>query len=145
VEAFQDEFTRQFLDSTKEVKPGFYLFRSGTNGYTMLFPENAILSDKFYEVDQNHFETIGIGASFGENISYFMNLRYLNKASFPVYIMHQSILLTLAFFILPLMFPQWFSIIIINLLSVLITFGLYEIIKRTRYIGILLYMPKSSF
>ncbi|MBA4536363.1 hypothetical protein H1Z61_04200 [Bacillus aquiflavi] len=80
VEAFQDEFTRQFLDSTKEVKPGFYLFRSGTNGYTMLFPENAILSDKFYEVDQNHFETIGIGASFGENISYFMNLRYLNKA-----------------------------------------------------------------
>lgn len=67
-------------------------------------------------------------------------LRYLNKASFPVYIMHQTILLTLAFFILPLMFPQWFSIIIINLLSVLITFGLYEIIKRTRYIGILLGM-----
>ncbi|MDL4840514.1 hypothetical protein QQS35_08660, partial [Aquibacillus sp. LR5S19] len=39
--AFQDEFTREFMDSTEEVKDGYYLFRSKTDGYTMLFPENA--------------------------------------------------------------------------------------------------------
>ncbi|MBA4536362.1 hypothetical protein H1Z61_04195 [Bacillus aquiflavi] len=76
VEAFQDEFTRQFLDSTKEVKPGFYLFRSGTNGYTMLFPENAQLSDEFYGIHKKSFEKIDIGAPFGENISYYVNIWY---------------------------------------------------------------------
>lgn len=67
-------------------------------------------------------------------------LTYLNKASFPVYIMHQTILLALAFFILPLMLPAWLSILTVIVLSALITFALYEIIKRTKYIGILLGM-----
>ena len=67
-------------------------------------------------------------------------LIYLNKASFPVYIMHQTILLTLAFFILPLMLPAWITIITLIVLSFVITFALYEIIKRTKYIGILIGM-----
>ncbi|MBA4538861.1 hypothetical protein H1Z61_17615, partial [Bacillus aquiflavi] len=66
--------------STKEVKPGFYLFRSGTNGYTMLFPENAQLSDKFYGIHKKSFEKIYLGALIGENISYYANIRYLNKS-----------------------------------------------------------------
>ena len=65
-------------------------------------------------------------------------LKYLNKASFPVYIMHQTILLTLAFFILPLMLPEWITIIILVTFSFIITFILYEIVKRTKYVGILI-------
>lgn len=67
-------------------------------------------------------------------------LVYLNKACFPVYIMHQTILLVLAFFILPLMLPAWLSILTVIVSSILITFTLYEIIKRTKYIGILIGM-----
>lgn len=67
-------------------------------------------------------------------------LTYLNKASFPVYIMHQTILLTLAFIILPLMLPAWISITIIILVSFFITFALYEVIKRVKFVGILLGM-----
>ena len=65
-------------------------------------------------------------------------LVYLNKACFPIYIMHQTILLVLAFFILPLMLPTWLSILIVIVTSILITFTLYEVIRRTKYIGILI-------
>jgi hypothetical protein len=39
--AFQDEYTREFMASTKEVKDGYYLFKSKTGGYTMWFPKDA--------------------------------------------------------------------------------------------------------
>ncbi|UHA58891.1 hypothetical protein KDJ21_018965 [Metabacillus litoralis] len=40
--AFQDEFTRSLLDSPEEVKEGYYLFKSKTGGYSMLWPKNAV-------------------------------------------------------------------------------------------------------
>ncbi|MDL4842637.1 hypothetical protein [Aquibacillus rhizosphaerae] len=56
--AFQDEFTREFMDSTEEVKDGYYLFRSKTEGYTMLFPKNAVISKRSYERNKSPFESI---------------------------------------------------------------------------------------
>ncbi|WP_121661811.1 hypothetical protein [Metabacillus litoralis] len=57
--AFQDEFTRSLLDSPKEVKEGYYLFKSKTGGYSMLWPKNATTDGPpFYQRNKNGFEKI---------------------------------------------------------------------------------------
>ncbi|RFA33337.1 hypothetical protein CAI16_15095 [Virgibacillus dokdonensis] len=48
VRAFQDEFTRGFLQSTEETKPGYYPFLSGTGKYEMDFPEGGMISERAY-------------------------------------------------------------------------------------------------
>ena len=40
VPAFDDHFTRKFLNKDKKVASGFYEFKSKTGQYTMWFPEN---------------------------------------------------------------------------------------------------------
>ncbi|NPC94506.1 lipoprotein YvcA [Bacillus sp. WMMC1349] len=45
VPAFQDEKTREYMASTKEVEPGYYLLESKLKGFTMLFPEEAVYDD----------------------------------------------------------------------------------------------------
>ncbi|KPB04291.1 hypothetical protein AAV98_12875, partial [Bacillus sp. CHD6a] len=47
--AFQDEFTKDFLQSSEEVVEGHYLFKSRTDGYTVLFPVNASMDKAVYE------------------------------------------------------------------------------------------------
>lgn len=64
VMAFQDEFTRGFMGSTKEVEDGYYLFESGTGGYTMLYPEDARINHLTYERLDDYFEYMSYG---GEN------------------------------------------------------------------------------
>lgn len=67
-------------------------------------------------------------------------LDYLNKASFPVYILHQTILLVLAFYILQLELSAWISILLIISLSLGLTFIAYEISRRIKGMDILLGM-----
>ncbi|OHR73236.1 hypothetical protein HMPREF3291_20040 [Bacillus sp. HMSC76G11] len=54
-EAIIDEFTREFMASSKEVEEGYYTFQSKTKGYTMLFPENAKISSGDYEQIENSY------------------------------------------------------------------------------------------
>ena len=58
VPAFEDEFTREFLPSTEEVEEGYYLLKSKTGGYQMLFPENAKVSTFGYERNGEVFESL---------------------------------------------------------------------------------------
>ncbi len=39
--AFQDEKTREYMVSTKEEEPGYYLLESRLKGFRMLFPEDG--------------------------------------------------------------------------------------------------------
>lgn len=50
VPAFQDEFTRDFIQSTEPVKEGYYHFQSGSNSFTMNFPERMIVVDESYSL-----------------------------------------------------------------------------------------------
>jgi hypothetical protein len=78
--AFQDEFTRKFMVSPKEVKKGYYLFRSRTGGFTMLFPKDAKVNNGFYEKHDKYFESSVIaGVREHENILYTVDLIYENK------------------------------------------------------------------
>ncbi|MGD6817082.1 hypothetical protein ACQCVE_08455 [Metabacillus sp. 113a] len=60
--ALKDRFTKGYLTSNK-VKEGYYEFKSKTNGYTMLFPKDAVISDNFgNEKHGNKYESILYGA-----------------------------------------------------------------------------------
>jgi hypothetical protein len=77
--AFQDKFTREFMVSPKEVKEGYYLFKSKTGGYTMLYPKNAKMDRMFYEKHKKYYESIHLGGGRErENISNYMIVTYEN-------------------------------------------------------------------
>jgi len=61
--AFQDDFTREFMSSLDEVEEGYYLFESKTDGYTMMYPDNAKMDEIFYEMPGDNYEGIQYGES----------------------------------------------------------------------------------
>ena len=77
VVAFQDDFTREFMASTVEVEEGYYLFKSKTGGYTMLYPENAKMDEIYYEMPGEAFEAIQFGESKETNeFEYYVRAIY---------------------------------------------------------------------
>lgn len=84
VRAFQDEFTREFLQSTEETREGYYLFMSGTGAYKMDFPAGGIVSEKSYSINKKGFESFFIGVHQLERealISINYNSMYVNIES----------------------------------------------------------------
>ncbi|SHH15395.1 hypothetical protein [Virgibacillus chiguensis] len=77
VRAFQDEFTRGFLQSTEETRPGYYPFLSGTGKYEMDFPEGGIIGERGYFGDDKVYEGFsvhilsGVVGGAGITIFYF--------------------------------------------------------------------------
>ncbi|WP_024714159.1 hypothetical protein [Bacillus tequilensis] len=53
VPAFQDEKMREYMVSTKEAEPGYYLLESKLKGFRMLFPEDATYSSYLSSFDEN--------------------------------------------------------------------------------------------
>jgi len=74
---------------------------------------------------------IGYGRKYltkGEKV-----LDYLNKACFPVYILHQPVIVIIAYYLISnFELPIYLLILIILGSSVPITFGIYEILKRIK-------------
>src|SRR5699024_6675117 len=74
VQAFEDEFTRDFLQSTKETEEGFYPFLSGTGKYKMDFPAGGLIDDQSYSKRENGYEEVHISieddTGFGMDIIY---------------------------------------------------------------------------
>ena len=75
VEAFNDEFTRDFLQSVEETEEGFYPFLSGTGKYKMDFPAGGVIDDKMYTNRDNIHEDVPISieddTGFGMSVLYF--------------------------------------------------------------------------
>ncbi|MEK3806757.1 hypothetical protein MHB63_09480 [Bacillus sp. FSL H8-0547] len=81
-EAFQDEFTREFMKSTEETEEGYYTFESKTKGYTMLFPVNAKIASTAYDSQDDFFETYNFGESVDDkNLSRYITVTYEDKPS----------------------------------------------------------------
>ncbi|MEC5422978.1 hypothetical protein QGM71_05630 [Virgibacillus sp. C22-A2] len=66
VKAFEDEFTRRFLQSTEETRPGYYPFLSGTGKYKMDFPLDATIDEHGYALKDKEYEGLFIGVDAGE-------------------------------------------------------------------------------
>ena len=78
--AFNDDFTRGFMDSPKEVEDGYYLFRSKTNGYTMLFPKEGEIVEMNYDRNNEIYEQINFGIEYEkENSAVDVLLTYENR------------------------------------------------------------------
>ena len=74
---------------------------------------------------------IGYGRKYLTSAGKFLN--YLNKACFPVYILHQPVIVIVAYYLLNYYaLPMYLSILIILVSSVPITFGIYEIFRRIK-------------
>ncbi|WP_054711590.1 hypothetical protein [Bacillus sp. JCM 19041] len=77
VDAFQKEFSRQFMESIDEVEEGYYLMRSGIDAFTIYFPEDATLMENGYGYDGNHFEKLRFAyESEKENRGYTLDFQY---------------------------------------------------------------------
>ncbi|MTH55075.1 hypothetical protein GKZ89_16850 [Bacillus mangrovi] len=76
--AEKDSFTKGYLSSSKETEDGYHLFKSKTGGYTMLFPDDAVLSKEFNEQREASFESIVYGAE-RKNASIMADATYENK------------------------------------------------------------------
>ncbi|HLR68963.1 MAG TPA: hypothetical protein VK105_17905, partial [Virgibacillus sp.] len=74
VQAFEDEFTRDFLQSTEETEEGFYPFLSGTGKYKMDFPAGGLIDDKSYSKRKNGYEEVHI--SIEDNTGFGMDVHY---------------------------------------------------------------------
>lgn len=55
--AFEDEFTRQFLQSTEEVLPGYYPFLAKNRKFEMSFPKEGLMDSLNYRTKPN-FEAV---------------------------------------------------------------------------------------
>ncbi|WP_199792118.1 lipoprotein YvcA [Bacillus paralicheniformis] len=85
VPAFQDEKTREYMASTKEVEPGYYLLESKLKGFTMLFPEDGEYDDNlsslgkdeeiisFYSYDEK------TNVSLNASVEYYLNQSFINN------------------------------------------------------------------
>ncbi|WP_154655278.1 hypothetical protein [Pontibacillus halophilus] len=82
VPAFEDEFTRGFLTSTQETRPGYYSFLSKTEQFKMDFPRNGVIGEQSYSVEENNSEGIYIGMDNDDsNIRIF--LEYYGQGTEP--------------------------------------------------------------
>ena len=75
--AFEDEFTRSFLQSTEEVMPGYYPFLSGNGLFTMAFPKEGIINDRAYALKEKEAESISVSKyEEGSDIAANIQLNY---------------------------------------------------------------------
>lgn len=83
VPAFQDEKTREYMVSTKEEEPGYYLLESKLKGFRMLFPEDGEYLPDYSASNGENSESIGF-QSYNEksNILLDAQISYYNKSSF---------------------------------------------------------------
>ncbi|WP_190323006.1 lipoprotein YvcA [Bacillus swezeyi] len=85
VPAFQDEKTREYMASTKEVEPGYYLLESQLKGFTMLFPEDGEYDDNLSSLGKDE-EIISFysynektNVSLNASVEYYRNQSFINN------------------------------------------------------------------
>lgn len=60
VEAFQDEFTRSFLQSTEETRPDYYPFLSNTGAFEMDLYKESRVNERSYSLRRKGFEMLRV-------------------------------------------------------------------------------------
>jgi len=115
----------------------FFVFYTGVILYYYNLDKNMTIALKvLLSIMRNGIMITTIVAIIGFGRKYLNRggkvLDYLNKACFPVYILHQTIIVIVAYYLLNYTLPIYVSILIIIGSSILITFGIYEILRRIK-------------
>jgi hypothetical protein len=80
VTAFQDEKTREFMVSTNEEEPGYYLLEGKSKRFRMLFPENGQYMERISSYEGGNGETLGFeGYDESGNITFDIRMKYYNE------------------------------------------------------------------
>ncbi|CAN2248216.1 lipoprotein YvcA [Bacillus vallismortis] len=86
VPAFQDEKTREYMVSTKEEEPGYYVLESKLKGFRMLFPEEAKYLSRRSSLTGKHKESIGFNSydkdtnvMFDGHVTYYKEESFVNE------------------------------------------------------------------
>lgn len=81
---------------------------------------------------------------FGQTVLHFQNRvsRYFSRASYPIYIMHQTVLVIVGYRVLKFPIGMWGQCLLIVVASFIITILLYELVRRIPYVRILLGISK---
>jgi len=74
--AFQDDFTRQFIKSSKETETNYYTLQSKTNQYEMLFPKNGVIDEMGYSHQKNDYEYLLIGFKLSQDRENSLKVTY---------------------------------------------------------------------
>ena len=82
VPAFDDHFTRKFLNKDKKVGDGFYEFKSKTGQYSMWFPKEYQVLHKYREGYTRNGEYMKIGQPLILNPTKMINKRTLSRLNF---------------------------------------------------------------
>jgi peptidoglycan/LPS O-acetylase OafA/YrhL len=85
---------------------------------------------------------VGLGKRYLDRTS--KTERYLAEGSYPVYIIHQTVIVILAFYVVDFAVPLGAQWVILLVLAVLGTFALYEIARRVGVLRFLLGMRQRS-
>lgn len=88
------------------------------------------------------FALIGIGNSYLNKKSKLLS--YLSSASYPIYIIHLLIVTAVGYLVIPLPLLPIGKVLLIISISYILCFFLYELLRRTRYIGILFGIPMKK-
>lgn len=110
--------------------PLFLFLASKWAGLPDFAPESILLA---FIRDLALWLTLIVILGYGKKYFNFNSrwLNYMNEAAFPVYIIHQTVLLIIGFFVLRFNFGIMPEFILITLLSFLCCFGIYEFIIRS--------------
>ncbi|MDP4089375.1 MAG: acyltransferase [Bacillota bacterium] len=134
-----DKYKRSFLIITLVLIPiGLLYFYNAAELKLGLLSEIAQALIKDAIMSSAIVSIIGYGREYlnrGDSV-----LKYLNKACFPVYILHQTVVVITAYFVLHMNLIIYVSIILIVVVSVIITFTAYEICRRIKFLRVLLGM-----
>ena len=77
--AFQDEFTREFLQSAEETRPGYYPFLSKTGKYKMDFPAGGLIDNLGYTIKKSNFEFLDVGITYNDQTGANLTLTYYHE------------------------------------------------------------------
>jgi peptidoglycan/LPS O-acetylase OafA/YrhL len=110
------------------------------------------LVDQYSMVSNDYSAVIGIGRLFvpwlilvalmgyGKKFLDFTNrfLRYVRQASYPIYIMHQTVIVVVGYYVVNCDANLWLKFVLIMSFSILITFVLYHfVVRKFRAVGFL--------
>ncbi|QKY70148.1 hypothetical protein [Lentibacillus sp. CBA3610] len=79
VRAFNDEFTRDFLQSVEEIRDGYYPFLSGTGKYKMDFPAGGVIGERGYALKEEEYEGYLIGVEQGNGLGSSIKINYYSQ------------------------------------------------------------------
>ncbi|PPA70914.1 hypothetical protein [Jeotgalibacillus proteolyticus] len=80
VRIFQDDFTRQFMQSAEAAERGYYVFESGTGKYEMAIPEESTIDHAGYSMEENNdFESYLINIYHENGVISHLQVTFLGQ------------------------------------------------------------------